>query len=131
MKNNSFKYCILKYVHSPFLEESLNVGIFFQFPNGEFRFKCPDNFDRVKGAYNEFNDGQLREWMEAIKLKVAIINTSANRSDLSFEDIVRKDATVLQWGGVKISVLYSQDYKTIVDDYYSLYFAEHFNVKQI
>ena len=126
MENNSFKYCILQYMHSQILCEVVNIGIFFQFPNGDMFFKHPKGFERVKGLYEDFDEEQLKRNLEALESKInGIINRSVNRKDFKIADIIKKDATVLQLSDVHTALIYDEPTK-IMNGYYNLYFGKHF-----
>lgn len=128
MESKTFKYCLLRYVHSPVLEESVNVGIFFQFPNGEMFFKYPESFERINGLYEDFSEVQLKENLEAIRVKVKRLNENLTSSVSEISDIIRKDATVLQLSEIKKS-LRDGDYRRTMDQYFDLYFAVYYQKK--
>ncbi len=53
MKNNFYTYCLLKYKHSPFLDESVNIGVLIYFGDSQrFSFKYSKNLSRIKSIYN-------------------------------------------------------------------------------
>ncbi|RZK33675.1 MAG: DUF3037 domain-containing protein, partial [Hymenobacter sp.] len=63
---------LLKYVHSPFLGEEVNVGMLFYFPEQrrlEFRF--PESLRRLRLLYRNFPERQIRTYLQSIGERVA------------------------------------------------------------
>jgi len=130
--NKYFTYSILNYVHSPLLEEKVNVGILFHFPNGDIVFKHPKIFKRVSGLYDDFADWQLKANLTALQDKVNILISkkidlfgNGELENIISEEILRTDATVLKFSEPKKTALYSNNYKDIVQDFYNLYFLNY------
>lgn len=124
MNKLSFQYCLLKYVHSQLLGESVNIGIFFLFPDGKFYFKYPDNFARIKPLYEDFNEGQLKENLEILRDITFHLNQYGNPEKKDLTNLFREDATVLQTGKVQNCVMYSDNINDMVNGYYNLYFGK-------
>jgi hypothetical protein len=71
MKTDFYKYCILKYKHSPFLDESINIGLLVFYGNiGKFSFTYSKNLSRVKYIYNNVPERTIKEYLKQIDKKI-------------------------------------------------------------
>lgn len=130
---NTIYFNLLKYVHSPFLGEEVNVGILLCFPEqGRLEFRYPARFKRLRHLYQSFSERQLLTYLAAFSKRVARANTELS-SALSPErytafiahELVPADATVLRFGNLAKAVVFEDDDTQVVaDQYYELYFAE-------
>jgi len=130
--NTNFSYCLLNYVHSQFLDEKLNVGILFYFKNSnKLSFKYPKNFKRLKELYGDFSEWQLKSHLEAIVERVQKLNNQPDsffhlpNGRLIVDEILKKDATVLQFSEIKHSINEAPDSDSIINNYYNLYFSNY------
>lgn len=126
-----FRFTILQYVHSSFLDERINVGVLFHFPNTDlFIFKYPEKFKRIKDLYGDFQEWQLKLNLKALDESVQNLNsegqilTTLRESPKSIIDILKTDETVLRFAETKIAVIEDGDPKAIANSYFSLYFSE-------
>lgn len=134
MSTANFTYCILNYVHSQLLDEKLNVGILFHFKNSnEIIFKRPKSFKRLKELYpNDFAEWQLKTYLNAIEEKVFQLNSKhynlfseSKFEKLISEEVLKKDATALKFSDLKTGVVYAENYDTIINDYFRLFFSNY------
>lgn len=71
MKTNYYKYSILKYIHSPFLGESINIGLLIYFSNTKtFSFTYSKNLSRLKLIYNDVPEKVIKEYLRNIEKKI-------------------------------------------------------------
>lgn len=71
MKNDFYKYCILKYKHNVFLEESINIGILVFFSNTKkFSFTYSKNLSRIKYIYDNVPEKTIKEYLKRIELQI-------------------------------------------------------------
>lgn len=71
MKSDFYKYCILKYKHSPFLDESLNIGLLIFYSNtGKFSFNYSKNLSRIKYIYDNVPERTIKEYLKQIEKRV-------------------------------------------------------------
>ncbi len=133
--SNVFKYSVLKYVHSQFLGEELNLGIVLFFPNqNKLIFKSPKKISRFKYIYRTFTDSVIREYLQAFDEKAKVL--SNEKLPESFQSILNdyflvKDASTLQFDEVKSVVLYTEDTEKIADQYFRLYFPDEFPLESV
>lgn len=130
---NTIYFSLLKYVHSPFLGEEVNVGVLLCFPEqGRLEFRFPASFKRLRYLYQSFSERQLLTYLNSFGKRVARANTELSPA-LSAEqftafitrELVPADATVLRFGPLTKAVAYANDDpQQIADQYYELYFAE-------
>lgn len=71
MKTDFYKYCILKYKHSPFLEESVNIGLLIFYSNtGKFSFNYSKNLSRIKHIYDNVPERTIKEYLKQIEKRI-------------------------------------------------------------
>jgi hypothetical protein len=71
MKENFYKYCVLKYTHSPFLGESINLGLLIYFSNNnKFSFYYSKNLSRLKYIYDLVPEKVIKEYLRNIDKKL-------------------------------------------------------------
>lgn len=111
MRDNFYTYCILKYKHSPFLDESINIGVLIYFNESQkFSFKYSKNLSRVNRIYNNVPEKTIKEYLRQIDNRfkkyesfneiLFPLNDSNLQEFLSF-NILPRDATVLQFTNFK------------------------------
>lgn len=130
---NTIYFNLLKYVHSPFLGEEVNVGILLCFPEqGRLEFRFPARFKRLRHLYQSFSERQLLTYLTSFGQRVARANSELSTA-LSPEqytafitrELVPADATVLRFGPLTKAVAHIDDApQQVADQYYELYFAE-------
>ena len=130
---NTIYFNLLKYVHSPFLGEEVNVGILLCFPEqGRLEFRFPARFKRLRHLYQSFSERQLLTYLTSFGQRVARANNELSTT-LSPEqytafitrELVPADATVLRFGSLTKAVAHAEDDpQQVADQYYELYFAE-------
>jgi len=128
MKINFCTYCILKYTHSPYLDESINIGVLIYFAKSKrFIFKYSNNLSRIKLIYNNIPEKTIKEYIHQIDSRLKNIN-SIQKPDISLENydlkdflskyILSPDSTVLQFSNFKTieNVKFEEDFveKTIL-----------------
>ncbi|TDW52660.1 hypothetical protein EV144_1011351 [Flavobacterium sp. 270] len=107
MNNNLYTYCLLKYKHSPFLEESLNIGVLIYFYNSRrFVFKYSKTLNRIKSIYENVPEKTVKEYTKQIDITLKRfkdtydnlfpLNDSSLKHFLS-STILPKDDSVLQF----------------------------------
>ena len=127
------KYQVLKYVHSQFLEEKVNVGIlFYAKETGLFYFRRPKNFKRINELYSDFEEWQLKNHLSAIEEKINLINSKKTElfsNDLLkenyLEEILRTDGTVLQFSRPRLIIENLDNIEHLIRNYYDLYFSNY------
>ncbi|GAA4027875.1 hypothetical protein GCM10022409_09860 [Hymenobacter glaciei] len=124
---------LLKYVHSPFLGEQVNVGILLCFPEqGRLEFRYPANFSRLRYLYQSFSEHQLLSYLTSFSQRVAGANTELvaplTPEQYTFfitRELVPVDATVLRFGDLTKAISAADnDPQSVADEYYEIYFAE-------
>jgi hypothetical protein len=114
--NTTFSYCVLKYRHSILLNEILNVGLLFYFPNEKrIYFSYPSRLNRISHLYENINIGTIKSVQLIFTNQCSILN-----KEWDF------DANSL----FKNVVDFERPFKSIIHDYFlvedasSLYFEE-------
>ncbi|HEX8429303.1 DUF3037 domain-containing protein [Hymenobacter sp.] len=130
---NTIYFNLLKYVHSPFLGEEVNVGILLCFPKqGRLEFRYPVRFKRLRHLYQSFSERQLLSYLTSFGKRVARANTELagtltpeHYTSFITRELVPTDATVLRFGNLTKAVAHpDDDPQQVADEYYELYFAE-------
>lgn len=111
MKNNFYTYCLLKYKHSPFLDESVNIGVLIYFGDSQrFSFKYSKNLSRIKSIYNNIPEKTIKEYLRQIHNRLEKLQSSnedlfllndLNLKEFLHQNILPIDATVLQFSNFK------------------------------
>jgi len=111
MKNNFYTYCLLKYKHSPFLDESVNIGVLIYFGNSQrFSFKYSKNLSRIKSIYNNIPEKTIKEYLRQIHNRLEKLQSfdenlfplnDLNLKEFLHQNILPIDATVLQFSNYK------------------------------
>lgn len=71
MKTDFYKYCVLKYKHSPYLDESVNIGLLIFYSNtGKFSFNYSKNLSRIKHIYDNVPEKTIKEYLKQIEKRI-------------------------------------------------------------
>jgi hypothetical protein len=107
MNKNLYTYCLLKYRHSPFLEESLNIGVLIYFYDSRrFIFKYSKTLNRIKSIYENVPEKTIKEYTKQIdKILKRYQDSEENLfplNDLNLKDflsytILPKDDSIIQF----------------------------------
>jgi hypothetical protein len=119
MKDSFYTYCILKYKHSPFLDESLNIGVLIYFSNSQkFSFKYSKNLSRIKGIYNNIPEKTIKEYLRQIDQRLNKYHSAdeiifplndTNLKDFLSKSILPNDASILQFSSFKTDLQEFED----------------------
>jgi len=128
---NTIYFNLLKYIHSPFLGEEVNVGILLYFPEQErMEFRFPESSRRLALLYPNFSARQLRSYQESFSRRVARTNAELKQAPsldhyASFitRELLPADATALQFGSLTKAIAHLEDPAAVADHYYELYFG--------
>lgn len=114
MNKQQFQYSILRYRHSYFLAEEVNVGILFFFPpEGRLEFLYPNSLQRISQLYPDFTVHTLRKYLNAFYKQAQKLTKSGSfgsdsdlfeQSDLQSiieEHFLKEDATALLFSDIK------------------------------
>lgn len=126
--NHTFTYSVLKYVHSQFLGEELNLGIVLFFPDKRtLIFRFPKNIERLKKAYRNFTEPAIKPYLRSFEQKAKDLSdekVSGKLEDILQTHFLARDASTLQFGEVQSVVQYVDNIQDISDHYFNLYFSE-------
>lgn len=119
MKTNIYTYCILKYKHSPFLDESINIGVLIYFESTQkFVFKYSKTLHRIKTIYNNVPEKTIKEYLRQIDKYLTKYQTlkenifplnGLNLKSFLAQNVLPADSTVLQFSHFKTD--YLRDFK--------------------
>ncbi|WP_293894742.1 hypothetical protein [Flavobacterium sp.] len=134
MKKEKYTYCLLKYNHSQFLGELVNIAILVYFNDTKkLYFECPDRLIRLKFTYLDIPEKTIKSYLRSIKEKVLAINKDfytsyqfslENGIDKFIEsEILLKDSTCLEFGESKVGLKYIEDERAIVGSLYNQFFS--------
>ncbi len=129
---NTVYFNVLKYVHSAFLGEEVNVGILLCFPEQrQLVFRYSNSFRRLRLLYPTFSERQLRTYLSAFTQRVSQANKARrgpeNAPDYAAfisRELLAPDATVLQFGPLRQAVAHANDPAEVAQHYYELFFPE-------
>ena len=134
MKTNFYTYCILKYKHSPYLDESINVGVLIYFEDTQrFVFKYSKTLNRIKSIYSNVPEKTIKEYIRQIdsylkryqKTDSFFVLNDLNLKAFLFNFVLPNDSTVLQFSNFKTESLryFNEDFieniiieKVFIDD---------------
>ena len=130
-----FQYCPLQYHYNSASGEVLNVGLLVLFPDQQkVAFVFPEKLNRLRAAYpNSVAERTLKAFFRGIEGKVLalnrqpeIFNDYKNRPlDFINDEILIRDASALQFGEIRTSILYTDDLKHIVKQLENLYLSSY------
>lgn len=112
MKKDFYTYCTLKYHHSPFLDESINIGVLIYFHKSQdFSFTYSKSLNRIKSLYSNVPEKTIKEYIRQIDRKLNhFTNLKSDLfplvgendfSDFVFKNILVYDASCLKFDGFK------------------------------
>jgi hypothetical protein len=135
---NTVYFNLLKYVHSAFLGEEVNVGILLYFPEQrQLAFQYSHSFRRLRSLYPTFSERQLRDYLSSFYQRVAqankqseSISSVAQYTTFITQCLVARDATVLQFGPLRQAVAHSEKPSEVAAHYYELFFPEATQVRK-
>ena len=139
MKKRTFQYCLLRYRHSYFLAEEVNVGILFFFPEeGKVEFLYPNRLQRISGLYSDLNINFLKKYLKAFDKQAKKLTTKFSKESELFErsvfsEIIEKhflkeDATALLFSDIKKGTYKESD--QIIDYYRDQYLSVYDQKKE-
>lgn len=133
--NSIFHFCPLQYRYDSALGEVLNVGLLVLFPKQKTgAFVYPKNLNRLKSAYpNGVAEHTIKAVLEGIENKVTELNNhpetfshySYRMLELIDDKILIRDASALQFGEIKSSILYTNDLAEVVTQLEKLYLSAY------
>jgi len=134
MTKGTFTYALLQYHHSQILGEVLNIGLVAYFPHqNRLEFICPEKLIRLKYAYPNIPEKTIKSYFRYFSERVNSINANPHlflEKDLEVglqkfldKEFLAPDASALQFGNFRTSVLYTPDIEKISDQLYNLYFS--------
>ena len=134
MIKGTFQYALLQYHHSQLLGEVLNVGLVAYFPEHKrLEFIFPEKLIRLRYTYPEVPEKTIKSYFRYFQDRVVTLNKSPNLfydQDLEHglqqfleKEFLAPDASSLQFGNYRNSVLYTQNIQQICDQLYNLYFS--------
>lgn len=111
MKKQQFQYSLLRYRHSYFLAEEVNVGILFFLPTeGRVEFVYPNRLQRISQLYPDFNVHTLRKYLNAFNKEAQKLTKKFSGDPKFFEAsdfqgiieefFLREDATALLFSDI-------------------------------
>ena len=130
MKTNFYTYCILKYKHSPYLDESINLGVLIYFNDTQrFLFKYSKTLSRIKSIYHNVPEKTIKEYIRQIDRHLNIYQNTLDNifplNDLNLKTflsryILPNDSTVLQFSHFKTESMrgFGEDFieKIVLDE---------------
>ena len=130
-----FQYCPLQYHYNSASGEVLNVGLLVLFPDQQkVTFVFPEKLNRLRAAYpNSVAERTIKAFFRGIEGKTLalnrqpeIFNDYKNRPlDFINDEILIRDASALQFGEIRTSILYTDDLKHIVKQLENLYLSSY------
>ncbi|MFY7888695.1 MAG: hypothetical protein ACOVOW_07295 [Spirosomataceae bacterium] len=133
--NSIFQYCPLQYHYNSASGEVLNVALLVLFPDQQkLAFVYPEKLTRLRAAYpNSIAERTIKAFFKGIASKVdalnrqpEIFNDYRNRTlDFINDEILVRDASALQFGEIKTSILYTEDLTKIIKQLEVLYLSAY------
>lgn len=131
MKKATYTYCLLKYNHSQFLNELLNVGILVYFNDTrKIYFEYPEKLFRLRLAYLDIPEKTIKSHLRVTREKIELLNKdifnqfpeSIDFSKLIDSEILLRDSTCLEFGALKTGLKYIDNEHDIVNNLYNQFF---------
>jgi hypothetical protein len=118
-------YSILKYKHSEFLGEVLNVGVIFIVPQlNIIEFHYPKKIHRLVKAYPTLNEDVIKNYLKSFQKKAKSFNKyldkySFDLNDLLFDHLIVEDSSSLQFEKFRSAIIFD-DFNKSRDKYLEL-----------
>jgi Protein of unknown function (DUF3037) len=138
MNPNFYKYCILKYKHTPFLDESINIGLLVYFScERKFSFTYSKNLSRIKNIYNDVPEKTIREYLKQIDRVVQKFTFKEdffqgieinNFTDFISKNLLTVDSSVLSFSNCRTELQYEFKNEFINNILLNKYFIEDIKV---
>lgn len=118
-------YSILKYKHSEFLGEVLNIGVIFIVPELDIiEFHYPKKINRLARAYPTLNQEVIKNYLRSFQKKSKSFKRyldkySFDLNDLLFDHLIVEDSSSLQFEKFR-SAIFFEDYETSRNKYLDL-----------
>ncbi len=132
--NKTYTYSLLQYVHSEVLNEHVNLGILFLFPQKQrVRFVFPQSLKRISGLYKNFADWQIKNYLNAFEKQCKVLNNNLvisaykeNISSLIEKEFIIKECSSLRFSkGFSFGAVDDLNEDQIVNRYKSIYLSEY------
>lgn len=127
---DAFKYSVLKYVHSQFLGEELNIGIVLLFPKqNKLVFRHPKKIGKFKSVYRAFHQTAILKYLQSFEDEASRLSNTElgdNLDNILSRCFLIKESAPLQFTESKSALQYTDDWEKITDQYFRLYFPEEF-----
>lgn len=133
---NYFSYCFIRYSHSVMLDEAINVGMVFLFPEQRrVVTKFPKKFKGLDCLYTGFDETMVKQYFDLIQDKLEQFD-GTDRSfvdkfslssvrDYIYNNIIVDDESSIQISEIKSAVLYSQNVDKISEEIFTSYFNHY------
>lgn len=111
-----YSYCLLKYKHTPVIDESLNLGVLCYVKNSHrFYFKSVKNLTRVKQAYHNVPEKTLKEMISIVSNKVEKLNRYGadmftlldDFKEFIYDEFIGYDSTIIQFDRFETTTAYN------------------------
>lgn len=133
---NQFSYCFIRYSHSVMLDEAINVGMVFLFPeHRRVVTKFPKKFKGLDCLYKDFDEHIVKQYFELIQNKLehfdgtekSFVDKFALSSvrEYIYNNIIVDDESSIQISEIKSAVLYSQNIDRISEEIFTSYFNHY------
>jgi len=129
-------YSILRYKHSEFLGEVLNVGVIFIIPALDIiEFHYPKKINRLNAAYPSLNENVIKNYLKSFEKKTKnlskyISKYSFDFNELLFDQLIVEDASSLQFDKFRNAIFFG-DYKASIDNYVNLLLGPYNSPTQV
>lgn len=134
MIKGTYQYALLQYHHSQLLGEVLNIGLVAYFPQFKrLEFIFPEKLIRLRYAYPNVPEKTIKSYFRYFLERVNTLNKTPHLfHDHDMENGLQRflekeflapDASALQFGNYRNSVLYTPEIEKITDQLYNLYFS--------
>lgn len=127
-----FQYSLLHYRHSQALDEVLNVGVLVLFPaQSRVCFLYPERLTRLRNTYRNAPEKTLRAYFKSFLNRAKQLNQEPelfadfhrDPQGFVYREFLPADASSLQFGLLKTSVLYTDDTDVICEQLYEQYLS--------
>ena len=134
MNQKQYKYSVLKYRPSYWLDEQVNIGLLFLFPeDGKVEFLYPTQLKRIHDLFPESNISLVKSYLSAFKIRSNEISKQKELFELSFESILREEFLIPDANAFFFSSWKTGFYETptkLLDFYSKSYFSNYYRFKK-
>ena len=135
MKQKQYKYAVLKYRPSYWLDEQVNIGLLFLFPeDSKVVFLHPTQLKRIHSLFPKSNIPQIKSYLTAFNSRAGQLSKKnlfleSSREEILNSEFLISDANAFFFSQFKTGI-YQSSTDNVLEYYRTSYFSIYENTKK-